>query len=148
VRVLLPRAEGEVNVREDDAAHAPAPASAPASVLVIDDDADLRTTLVGALEALGFDAREAASGPEGLDMLKASRPDILLVDFAMPGMNGAEVAVAARALHPELPILFASGYADTAAIERVLGEDATILRKPFRIDDLQDALSGLLRTKA
>ena len=81
-------------------------------------------------------------------MLKSRRPDILLVDFAMPGMNGAEVAVAARALYPDLPILFASGYADTAAIERVLGEDAAMLRKPFRVDDLQGALSSLLRARA
>ncbi len=148
VRVLLPRAEGEVTNGDDRDTCLPMPAAAPASVLVVDDDADLRITLTGALEALGFDPWEAANGPAGLDILKRRRPDILLVDFAMPGMNGAEVAVAARALHPDLPILFASGYADTAAIERVLGEDATILRKPFRIDDLQGALSGLLRVKA
>jgi len=112
---------------------------------VIDDDPDLRHTLTGALETLGFDVWEAGDGPSGLVLLKDRRPDVLLVDFAMPGMNGAEVAVAARRLHPDLPILFASGYADTAAIERVLGEDATILRKPFRIDDLQAALSGVMR---
>ena len=148
VRVLLPRAEGEVTAGDDGNIHMPTLTAAPASVLVVDDDADLRTTLVGALEALGFDPWEAANGPEGLDILQRRQPDILLVDFAMPGMNGAEVAVAARALHPDLPILFASGYADTAAIERVLGEDAAILRKPFRIDDLQGALTGLLRARA
>ncbi len=145
VRVLLPGAEGEVAARDDIASHGPAAAAAPASVLVIDDDPDLRQTLTGALEALGFEASEAADGPSGLAMLKARRPDMLLVDFAMPGMNGAEVALAARALHPDLPILFASGYADTEAIERVLGEDAAILRKPFRIDELQAALSGVMR---
>ena len=52
---------------------------------------------------------------------KALRPDVMVVDFAMPGLNGAEVAKAAWARLPKLPIVFASGYADTAAIEEVAG---------------------------
>ncbi|WP_443749913.1 PAS domain S-box protein [Asticcacaulis solisilvae] len=146
VRVFLPRAEGEVTDGDTTASDVLAPAPASLSVLVVDDDPDLRHTLTGALDVLGFEPWEAADGPSGLEVLKTRRPDVLLVDFAMPGMNGAEVALAARALYPDLPILFASGYADTAAIERVLGEDATVLRKPFRIDELQGALTGVLRS--
>ncbi len=69
-----------------------------------------------------------------------------MVDFAMPGMNGAEVAGAVRRLRPDLPIVFASGYADTATIESAARSDARVIRKPFLINDLQailtDALNG------
>ena len=68
----------------------------------------------------------------------------MMVDFAMPGMNGAEVAKTARERRPDMPIVFASGYADTEAIERVAGPQAAVLRKPFRIDELQAVLAGLL----
>ena len=62
----------------------------------------------------------------------------------MPGMNGAEVAKAARERRPELPIVFASGYADTAAIEGVVGPEVPLLRKPFRMDQLQAVVSNAL----
>jgi CheY-like chemotaxis protein len=69
----------------------------------------------------------------------------MVVDFAMPGLNGAEVAKAAWARLPRLPIVFASGYADTAAIEEVAGPDTPVLRKPFRIDELKAAVAEALR---
>jgi CheY-like chemotaxis protein len=68
----------------------------------------------------------------------------MVVDFAMPGMNGAEVAKAARARRPDLPIVFATGYADTAAIEQAAGPDAIVLHKPFRLDDLHAVVSEAL----
>jgi CheY-like chemotaxis protein len=67
-----------------------------------------------------------------------------VLDFAMPGMNGAEVAAAARQRYPDLPIVFASGYSDTAAIEAAVGSDAILLRKPFRIDELQTVVAAVL----
>ena len=63
----------------------------------------------------------------------------------MPGLNGAEVAKAAWARLPGLPIVFASGYADTAAIEDVAGPETPILRKPFRVDELKVAVAEALR---
>ena len=71
----------------------------------------------------------------------------MMVDFAMPGINGAEVAKAARQRWPDLPIVFASGYSDTAAIERVAGSNAAVLRKPFRLDELQAVLATALQAK-
>jgi FixJ family two-component response regulator len=62
----------------------------------------------------------------------------MVVDFAMPIMNGATLAQAARRLRPGMPIVFASGYADTAAFEAIPG--ATILRKPFQVAELADAV--------
>ncbi len=69
----------------------------------------------------------------------------MILDFAMPGMTGAELARRARARRPDLPIVFASGYADTAALEQVAGPDAPLLRKPFRVDELQVAVAAALR---
>ncbi len=65
----------------------------------------------------------------------------------MPGLNGAEVARRARSTRPGLPIVFASGYAETAAIEEVAGPPTVLIRKPFRIDELQFALADALRGK-
>ena len=95
--------------------------AASATVLVIDDDAAVRRFLTDSLDALGYRVAEAEDGHVGLRALESVRPDVMVVDFAMPGMNGAEVAKAAWARLPKLPIVFASGYADTAAIEEVAG---------------------------
>ena len=71
-------------------------------------------------------------------------PDALIVDFAMPGMDGAEVAREARALRPDLPIIFASGYSETAAIKAVMRDRSRLLQKPFNVRELQAALQDLL----
>ncbi len=115
-----------------------------ATVLVIDDDPDVRAMLVASLDALGYRVLEAQDGATGLSVLRDSQPDLLLVDFAMPSMTGAEVARAAQAQRPEMPIVFMSGYSDTAAIEAAAGCDAVMLRKPFRMHDLQSVLAGAL----
>ncbi|NOG72270.1 hybrid sensor histidine kinase/response regulator [Roseicella sp. DB1501] len=118
--------------------------SAGALVLVVDDDPDVRRALVGWLDALGYRVAEAADGRAGLAALERLAPDAMLVDFAMPGLTGAEVAVAARRLRPGLPIVLATGYA--AAAE--LGVDAPaglpMLRKPFRIQELAEVLAQAL----
>jgi CheY-like chemotaxis protein len=77
-----------------------------------------------------------------------ARPDVVVVDFAMPGLNGAEVAKKARERWPDLPVVLASGYADTAAIEQAIGKDAKLLRKPFRIDELLAAVADAASTVA
>ncbi|KAA2233422.1 PAS domain-containing protein [Salinarimonas soli] len=145
VRLYLPRTSAPVPRPGEPAADAAAPGGGTATILVVDDDPDIRRMLVASLEALGYRAIEARDGPEGLAALDAGTPDLMMVDFAMPGMNGAEVARTARERRPTLPIVFASGYADTAAIEAVAGPDAVILRKPFRVDELQAVIAGALR---
>ena len=117
---------------------------APATILVVDDDPDVRRFLSDSLDSLGYAVIEAEDGQAGLLALGQEVPGLMLVDYAMPGMTGAELARRVRALHPELPILFVSGYAETSALENVLGEDTLILRKPFRINELQVAVAGAL----
>jgi hypothetical protein len=67
-------------------------AGAGGTVLVVDDDDDVRGTTRSALEALGYQTLEAVDGPSALDLLKERQPDLAIVDFAMPGMNGADLA--------------------------------------------------------
>ena len=146
VRLLLPRAP-ELP-QSDDArsggAGTDAEAAGPiATVLVVDDDPDVRRFLAEMLEMLGYRVLLAADGEAGLRLLDADHADLLLVDFAMPGMNGAEVAQAARARYPALPIAFATGYADTTVLEAARDE-APVLRKPFALAELEEVLARLL----
>jgi CheY-like chemotaxis protein len=114
---------------------------------VIDDDEDVRRIFVAGLEAYGYRVYEAADGPAALHLLEQGLTiDVAVVDFAMPRMNGAALAQAARCLQPGLPIVFASGYADTAAFEAVPG--AAILRKPIQIAELADEVRRTLRMHA
>lgn len=66
----------------------------------------------------------------------------------MPGMNGAEVARRAWEKDPGLPIVFATGYAETAAINEVAGPQALVLRKPFRVRELQGVLENALLARS
>ena len=151
VRILL--REARQAARPDsstaiDPSSIPQPDQGPlGSVLVIDDDEDVRQIFVAGLQAYGYRVSEAADGPVALHMLEQGMTvDVAVVDFAMPRMNGAAPAQAARRLQPGLPIVFASGYADTAAFEAVPG--ATILRKPIQIAELADAVRRTLRIDA
>ena len=83
----------------------------PVTILVVDDDDQVRTSLTNSLIALGHRVIAAADGKDALAALQASVPDLMLLDFAMPGMNGAEVAKRVRERWGVLPIVFASGYA-------------------------------------
>jgi PAS domain S-box-containing protein len=118
------------------------------TVLAVDDDPDVRQFLSDSLETIGFRVMLAEDGASGLSALEAFTPDVLLLDFAMPGMSGAEVADRVRIQRPNLPIVFASGHSDTAAIEKAVGPSAVLLRKPFRIEDLEAALRAAVARHA
>ncbi len=80
------------------------------TVLCIDDHEDGLSVRKIFLEAQGYTTLVANSGPTGLSLLRLNAVDVLIVDYRMPGMNGEEVALEARRLHPELPIIMLSGY--------------------------------------
>jgi CheY-like chemotaxis protein len=87
----------------------------------------------------------AESGEDALAQLESWRPDLALMDYAMPGMNGADAARAAREIVPGLPIVFVTGYAESDRLEAALGPSVPVLRKPFTIGDLDAAVAGQLR---
>jgi PAS domain S-box-containing protein len=119
-------------------------AAGAATILVVDDDRDVRAFLADSLEGMGHKVVAVGSGQEGLDSLAGWRPDVALIDYAMPGMHGADVARAARDLHPGLPIIFVTGYAETGQLEAALGPDVPLLRKPFTVADLAQAVQANL----
>ncbi len=115
-----------------------------ATILVVDDDPDVRAFLTESLDSLGYAAVTVEGGSAALKALERTSPDVMILDFAMPEMNGAEVAKRIWQLRPDLPIIFASGYSETAAIRSVTGDRSRVLHKPFKVHELQAALGELL----
>lgn len=113
-----------------------------ATLLVVDDDALITLNAVDQLGELGHVALEAFSASQALAILE-ERADIdaLITDYAMPGMDGLELAHAARRLRPGLPILLVTGYADlpTGAADGFM-----TLEKPYREEDLTRSVMTLL----
>jgi signal transduction histidine kinase/ActR/RegA family two-component response regulator len=146
VSLYLPLAASGAAVTGGDALAPIRPGVPRLRVLVIDDDPGVRSYVCDALASLGYDCIEAADGPSGLALLDQEPVDLLLIDYAMPGMSGADVAVEAQARRPDLPILFASGYAETDALDAALGRPVQMLRKPFDTATLaaglEEALAG------
>ena len=113
------------------------------TILIVDDDPDVREIMCSVLSDLGYQVKEADSGEAALDLLRNQRPDLMVLDFGMPGSNGADVAAAARQSSEGLRILFVSGYSDTSAIERAVGK-AALLHKPFRPAEFAAAVRSSL----
>lgn len=108
-------------------------------ILVVDDDATVRGTIAQALAELGYAVREAADGPAALAAVREEALTLVILDYIMPGMDGAEVARAIGAADPDLPIVFSTGHAALRALRSAAGEDVKVLEKPFTLDEL-DAL--------
>jgi signal transduction histidine kinase/ActR/RegA family two-component response regulator len=128
-----------------------APATVPAqtavekTLLVVDDDRLVRRFMTESLRNLGYRVLDADRGDAAVELLKANRFDAMIADFAMPGMNGAELVSAALQIQPNLPTLIVSGYADSAALEAAVGS-VRQLRKPFNMAELGAAVAELLAT--
>ena len=147
-RLLLPRVapgagQGESALTE--AAEA-APAMPSARIVLVDDDPEVRLFLATLLEDLGHAVEAFGDAESALAALDGAPPDLMLIDFAMPGMNGAQLARAVRELYPRLPIVFVTGYAESDQLEGAAGADVPVLRKPFGLEALSslvaDALAG------
>jgi PAS domain S-box-containing protein len=145
VKLLFRKAEGAaLEAAAESEEHAvPAAASEALSVLVIDDDPDVRSFIADALEEQGYRVRQASDGRQGLAAVQRERADLVIVDFVMPELSGAEVARKIRAKWPRQPILFVSGYSETEAVKRT-APDAPLLAKPFRADALHRAVRSAI----
>jgi PAS domain S-box-containing protein len=120
-----------------------------ARVLVVDDNEDVRDVIVAYLDVLGYRALQAASGQDALELLEGGvgTVDLLIADYAMPGMSGTELARAVSVKRPELPVIVITGYADTTGFDDRFDE-ATLLRKPFRINELGTAIERAVQHSA
>ena len=140
VKLYLPRWLGPEHVEPVTAAIAPAtPVSVGEElVLVVEDDADVRTISVDALRFLGYDVLHAGSAGEALEvMARHPRVDLLFTDIVMPGVTGRVLADLAVKAHPGLKVLFTTGYTRNAVVHNgVLDAGVDLLPKPFTVDQL------------
>ena len=147
VELYLPRSLGESDaLTETSAAPAPAPAAQQQLVLVVEDDADVRRVVVDVLQDMGYRVLEAGDGARGLALLQqADHVDLLLSDIGLPGIDGRQLADAARRLRPQLKVLLMTGYAEKAANNAgFLDAGMEMLTKPFTIDILTHKIRGML----
>jgi CheY-like chemotaxis protein len=138
IHIFLPRAKtGVQSTAAPGAGRTAERASHGATVLLVDDDNAVREVTRAMLHDLGYRVLEAGSGGAALDLIdRTPTLDLLIVDFAMPGMNGAEVARLARTRKADLPVLFITGFAERSTMEGI--EEPQILRKPFMEGELAD----------
>jgi CheY-like chemotaxis protein len=113
-------------------------------IAVVDDDPDVRHFVTDCLLAHGATCETFEGGEAFLKRLAESPTDLALLDFAMPGLSGAEVARRAKLIDHEVPVIIMTGYADSAALDSILGE-IKIIRKPFGVKDLLAAVRSSRR---
>ena len=126
---------------------APRPDAHGEVILVVDDDAAVRATMVMQLKALGYTVREADGAQAALGIVDSpARIDLLFTDVIMPGgMNGKELAAEVRRRRPDLPVLFTSGFPGTAHEGGVaFDKDDVLLNKPYRKQQLARAVREML----
>jgi len=142
VRLCLPRAD-ELPAENAEASVRTAAAKAE-TVLVVEDDAELRAMVADNLRALGYRVLTAANAPAALAVAEREpRLDLLFSDYSMPfGMLGDELARRARRIKPGLKVLLTSGYA--VAAPEIAGTDTNLLQKPYRLDELARAIRQTL----
>ncbi len=119
----------------------------PETILVVEDEAEVRQILVQALSGLGYRVYEAADGLDALSLLRSADGgiDLVLTDVVMPRMGGMELCQAARAITPGIRFLFSSGYTeDTVHVGFVKKEGVFFLAKPYGIDTLASKVREVL----
>ncbi|WP_309139470.1 PAS domain S-box protein [Siccirubricoccus sp. G192] len=148
VRIHLPRHQGKASEEEAQARPPEARrAAAGETVLVVDDEPTVRMLVTEVLEDLGYAAIEAADGASGLKILQSdTQVDLLITDVGLPGgMNGRQMADAARQARPGLKVLFITGYAEKAAVGNDhLEPGMHVLTKPFAVEALAHRINAIL----
>jgi CheY-like chemotaxis protein len=148
ISLYLPRHDGAEAEAEPAAQPEPPPSPASAIVLVLEDEPVVRSIVVEVVEDLGCQVIEAVDGPSGLAILQSPRHiDLLVTDIGLPGLNGRQVAEAARLARPDLRVLFMTGYAETASMaDGFLEPGMQMITKPFAIDSLATRIKAIIET--
>ncbi len=142
VAVDLPRATVEAT-RLPAKPMAVEPTGKSVKILLVDDNDQVRAVTSAALQDLGYTVRDVSDGEAALRVLSNDPSiDILMTDLVMPGMNGCQLAVAAKARSAHLSVVYLSGYADQVGDALALGD--LLIRKPFRTNDLYRTIKAVL----
>ncbi|HEV7439942.1 MAG TPA: ATP-binding protein, partial [Methylobacterium sp.] len=148
VCIYLPRYDGEADADRISPARTDAPrAERDETVLIVDDEPSVRMLVTEVLEDLGYTAIEAGDSAAGLRILQSdARIDLLVTDVGLPGgMNGRQMADAARTKRPELKVLFITGYAENAAVGNGhLELGMQVLTKPFALEVLASRIKEMI----
>jgi CheY-like chemotaxis protein len=144
VKIYLPRSFARDKPLPADKSTDDSPEGKQETVLVVEDDADVRAYVVETLSALNYSVREAADAEAALGILDDSGPvDLLLTDVVMPGMNGRNLADAAQQRRPGLKVLYMTGYSRNAIVHQGrLDAGVSLMQKPFS----QNVLAMRVRT--
>jgi PAS domain S-box-containing protein len=145
--LYLPRYLGEVESAEATRAPEETSLGRGEKIVVVEDEETIRSLLIEVLQEAGYEVMAAEDGAAGMRLLESSGSiDLLVTDVGLPGgMNGRQVADAARVLRPSLKVLFITGYADKAAIgDGNLPSGMEVMTKPFEVTTLTKKLRELL----
>jgi PAS domain S-box-containing protein len=153
VKLYLPRLLSALDTESVDADSLPAEGSAEETILVLEDDDDVRAYSVESLRELGYRVIEAHDGPSALRLLERQpRVDLLFSDVVLPGgLTGAQVSTQALSIRPGLKVLFTTGYARNAIVHQGrLDKGVNLITKPFTLNELaakvRDVLDGAARS--
>ena len=115
------------------------------TVLVVEDEVLVQMLVLAVLADLDLDTLEADDASSALAHLKSgAKIDLMVTDVGLPGMNGRDLADAARQIRPGLKVLFVTGYADRAQAGEFVGEGMDMIVKPFALDQLSDKISEMV----
>jgi two-component system, OmpR family, response regulator len=116
----------------------------PLRVLLVEDDDDNRELMAEVLASSGYEVLSAATGQEGLKTLAEHSVDVVVTDIGMPGMGGLEMARAAKAIAPRVPVVVVTGWAERDDITSARGKDVdAVLIKPVDPDALTRTVSDV-----
>ena len=147
VRIFLPRSDLAEDRSDPLLYHCDERPHHEARILIVDDDDAVRQVAADMLRELGYEVIEVGSAGAAFDVLQSkSNIELLLLDFAMPGMSGAEVARRVRSQYPQLPILFVTGYADRALLSGI--SESHTIGKPFHSHMLAERIALALNRRA
>jgi signal transduction histidine kinase len=142
MKVYLPRSTVQATARPTQNHAAEALRSHEATILVVDDDKDVRELAVSCLESLGYHVRKADGGRAAIDVISEGSPiDLILIDVAMPEVNGVQAIKAILRLRPSIAFLYMTGYVGRTALDP---SEQRVLKKPFTIAELAEKVEEVL----
>lgn len=142
-KVYLPRAQGEIKAKTPELHHQDLRGTE--TILVVEDDANVRRIAVSALRVSGYTVLEASDGLEALALLKRDHEspsiDLLLTDVVMPNLGGSRLAEYLRGEQSRIKVLYVSGYTEETAIQQgMLSREAAFLQKPYSLKKLRQCI--------